>query len=178
MFLKNKVCCNSKSGLQPATTTTTKCEPKAYRKISNIIRTKSQNLSDCRLVLQLPLSNPLKPGVNTLRPRQNGRHFPDEIFKCIFLNENVLVSIKISLKFIPKGPINNIPALVQTMAWRRPGDRPLYEPMMIISLTHICVARPQSVNLRMKITPGNPFAYFGRKRLPCGKYNVCLVMFM
>ena len=49
---------------------------------------------------------------NTLRPRQNGRHFPDYIFKCIFLNENVWISINISLKFVPKGLINNIPALV------------------------------------------------------------------
>ena len=46
--------------------------------------------------------------VNTLRPRQNGRHFPDDIFECIFLNENVFISIKISLKFVPKGQINNI----------------------------------------------------------------------
>ena len=45
-------------------------------------------------------------------PRQDGRHFPDNIFKCIFLNENMLISIKISLKFVPKGPINNIAALV------------------------------------------------------------------
>ena len=36
-------------------------------------------------------------------------------------------SIKISLKFVHKGPINNIPALVQMMAWRRPGDKPLSE---------------------------------------------------
>ena len=50
--------------------------------------------------------------LNTLRPRQHGRHFPDDIFRCIFLNENVSVSIKISLKFVPKGQINNIPALV------------------------------------------------------------------
>ena len=50
--------------------------------------------------------------VNTLRPRQNGRHFADDIFKCILLNENVWSSIKISLKFVRKGPINNIPALV------------------------------------------------------------------
>ena len=41
--------------------------------------------------------------VNTLRPGQNGRHFPDDIFKCIFLNENVSISIKISLQFVPKG---------------------------------------------------------------------------
>ena len=57
------------------------------------------------------------PHVNTLRPRQNGRHFADDIFKCIFLNENVWISNKISLKFVPKGPINNIPALVQIIIW-------------------------------------------------------------
>ena len=61
---------------------------------------------------------------NTLRPSQNGRHFADDIFKCIFLNENVSIAIKISLKFVFKGPINNIPALVQIMDWRRPGDKP------------------------------------------------------
>ena len=74
-------------------------------------------------------AHPLQ-GVNTLRSRQNGRHFPDDIFKCIFLNENMLISIKISLKFVPKGPINIIPALVQIMAWRRSGDKPLSGPMM------------------------------------------------
>ena len=68
---------------------------------------------------------------NTLRPRQNGRHFADGIFKRIFLNENILIPIKISLKFVPKGSINNIPALVQIVAWRRPGDKPLSEPMMV-----------------------------------------------
>ena len=61
--------------------------------------------------------------INTLRPRQNGRHFADDICKGIFLNENILIAIKISLKFVPKGSINNIPALVQIMAWRRPGDK-------------------------------------------------------
>ena len=69
--------------------------------------------------------------VNTLRPGQNGRHFADDIFKCIFVNENVRIPIKISLKFVPKGPNNNIPALIQTMAWRRPGDKPLSGPMMV-----------------------------------------------
>ena len=85
--------------------------------------------------------------VNSLRPRQNGRHFADDIFKCIFLNENVWIPIKISLKFVSKGPINNIPSLIQIMAWRRPGDKPLSEPMMVSLLTHICVTRPQWVNL-------------------------------
>ena len=84
---------------------------------------------------------------NTLRPRQNGRRFPDDIFKCIFLNENAWISIKISLKFVPRGPINNIQALVQIMAWRRPGDKPLSEPMMISLLTHKCVTQPQWVNI-------------------------------
>ena len=51
-------------------------------------------------------------GLNTLRPRQNGRHFADDILKCIFLNENVWILIEISLKFVPKGPIGNIPSLV------------------------------------------------------------------
>ena len=74
----------------------------------------------------------LETGIlNTLRPRQNGRHLPDDIFKCIFRNENVSIFMKISLNVVPKGPISNIPALVQIMAWRRPGDKPLSEPMMV-----------------------------------------------
>ena len=67
---------------------------------------------------------------NTLRPRQDGRHFPDDIFKCIFLNENVWISLTISLKCVRKVRINDIP---------------LSEPMMISLLTHICVTRPQWV---------------------------------
>ena len=75
--------------------------------------------------------------VNTLRPRQNGYHFADNIFKRIFFNENVLISIKFSLKFVPMGQINNIPALIQIMAWRRPGDKPLSEPVMVSLVTHM-----------------------------------------
>ena len=76
--------------------------------------------------------------VNTWRPRQNGRHFADNIFKSIFLTENVWISINNSLKFVPKVQINNIPALV--------GAKPLSEPMMLSLLMHICVTRPQWVN--------------------------------
>ena len=72
-----------------------------------------------------------KVAINTLRPWQNGRRFADDTFKRIFLNENVRISIKISLKFVPKGPIDNNPALVQIMAWRRSGDKPLSEPMIV-----------------------------------------------
>ena len=84
---------------------------------------------------------------NTLRPRQNGCHFADDTFKRIFVNENVRILINISLEFVPKGLINNIPALVQIMAWRRPGDKPLSETMMVILPTHIFVTRPQWVKL-------------------------------
>ena len=84
--------------------------------------------------------------INSLRPRQNVRHFPDDILKCIFLNENISIAIEISLKFVPKGPISNIVVLFQIMAWRRPGDKPLSEPMIIGLSTHICITRPQWVN--------------------------------
>ena len=97
-------------------------------------------------------------GLNTLRPRQNGRHFVDETFKPIFLNENIRISIKILLKFVRKVPINNIPSLIQIMAWRRPGDKPLSEAMMVSLLTHICVTRPQcvkAVGIRSAYTVGS-----------------------
>ena len=55
----------------------------------------------------------------------------DNILKRVFFNESTWPSIKISLKFVSKGPISNIPALVQIMAWRRSSDKPLSEPMMV-----------------------------------------------
>ena len=88
--------------------------------------------------------------LNTLRPRQNGCHFADDTFKRIFMNENVKISISTSLKFVPKGLINKIPALVQIMAWRRPGYKPLSKPMMVRLPTHICVAPPQWVKPSMQ----------------------------
>ena len=80
--------------------------------------------------------------INTLRHRQNGHHPTDDIFKCIFLNENAWISFKISLMFVPTVQINNIPALVQIMAWHRPGGKPLSEPMVVSLLMHVCVTRP------------------------------------
>ena len=106
--------------------------------------------------------------LNTLRPGQNGRHFADDIFKCILLNENVWTSIQISLKFVPKGPINNIPALVQIMAWRRPGHKPLSEPMMVRLPTPICVTRPQWV----KGTRSSNESQWRGHRLPPGSLRV------
>ena len=58
----------------------------------------------------------LPPIVYRMRPRQNDHHFPDDILKYIFLNENVLIfSIKMSLKCVPRGRVNNFLALVQIM---------------------------------------------------------------
>ena len=70
-------------------------------------------------------------------------HFPDDIFKYISLNENVWILIKISLSLFTKGSINNIPALVQIMAWHRSGYKPLCESMMVSLLMHICITPPQ-----------------------------------
>ena len=46
----------------------------------------------------------------------------DYILKCIFLNENIWISINISLQSVPKGRIQNTPTL---FAWRRPGGKAL-----------------------------------------------------
>ena len=77
--------------------------------------------------------------------------FSRRLFKWIFLNENGWIFIKILLKFVPNVPINNIPALVQIMAWRRSGDKPLSEPMMDSLLTQICVTRPQWLNFKLRL---------------------------
>ena len=73
---------------------------------------------------------PMLGGPNSSAPGQNGRHFTDNIFKSIFLNENVSILILISLKFVPNGLIDNTAALVWVMAWRWTGDKPLPEPML------------------------------------------------
>ena len=83
---------------------------------------------------------------NTLRPRRDGHHFADDSFTCIFFNENCCIFSKFSLKYVRKGPIDNNQALVQIMAWRRSGDKPFSEPMIVSLPTHICVTWPQWVN--------------------------------
>ena len=70
------------------------------------------------------------PVLNSSPQGQNGRHFADDSFKGIFMNEKFFFSIQISLKFVPKGLIDNKAALVQVMAWRRTGDKPLPEPIL------------------------------------------------
>ena len=85
-----------------------------------------------------------------------------------FLEENVWIPIKISLTFVLQGPINNIPALVQIMAWRQPGDKPLSGPMMVRLPTHICVTRPQWVNAK---TVYRDFGYKDKWQWDCLFYN-------
>ena len=67
------------------------------------------------------------------------RHFEMHFLEWTFS----WIWIKISLKYVSKGPINTIPVLGQIMAWCRPGDKPLCEPMMVRLPMHICVTRPQ-----------------------------------
>ena len=87
------------------------------------------------------------------------RHFQMHFleWKCINFDWNFTEGV----------PINNIPALVQIMAWRRLGDKPLSEPMMDSLLTHICVTRPQSVNrmdLRLGVRPAEGLDSFYWKK--------------
>ena len=70
--------------------------------------------------------------------------------------------------FVPEGPINNIPALVRIMAWRREGDKPLSESMMVNLPTHICATRPQwGVVTHYFATRGHCFDYFCFRPWPC-----------
>ena len=65
-----------------------------------------------------------------ISPVQNCRHFGRRHFNYIFLNGNDRIPIQISLEYDPRGPSGIKPSLVQVMAWRRTGDKPLSEPMM------------------------------------------------
>ena len=98
--------------------------------------------------------------VNTLRPRQSCQI---DIFKCIFLNENIQISSRVSLEFVPKGSINIIPALVQIMACRLVGAKPSSEPMVVSLLMHKFVTQPQWV--KGEISLSHPNALWYRKPL-------------
>ena len=80
-----------------------------------------------------------------LRQAKRGRHFADDTFKCILLNEKVYIFIRISMKFVPKGPIYYESALVQVMAWRQTGDKPLFEPVLKNDPCHHSVPKPHLV---------------------------------
>ena len=63
--------------------------------------------------------------INSSPPGQNGRRFGRRHFQMHFLNENDIIPIQFSLKFVARSPIDNKPTLVQVMDWRRIGDKPL-----------------------------------------------------
>ena len=83
--------------------------------------------------------------VNTLRLRQNRHHFADDIFRCIFVNGKFCILIKILLKFVPKGSMDNKPALVQIMAWCGLGHKPLSEPVYVYIYIYIYVTKLFSI---------------------------------
>ena len=99
-------------------------------------------------IISVPLQCCMEYDVNTLRLRQYGCHFPDDIIKLICLNENVSILLKVSLKFVRKVQFNNIPALIKIMVWLQPGDKSLSEPMMVSLLTHICTLCLNELNWR------------------------------
>ena len=61
---------------------------------------------------------------------ENGHHFAEDMFRCIFMNEKFSILIKISIKFVPKRPIDNNTALAKIMAWHQIGDKPLSVPVL------------------------------------------------
>ena len=93
---------------------------------NGLVPSGNKPLSQCWLSPLSPYGVASPQWVNSSPPGQNGWHIADDTFKCIFVNENFCILIRISVK----GPIANKPALVQVMSWRRTGDRPLSEPML------------------------------------------------
>ena len=100
-----------------------------------------------------------------MRLRQNGRNFADDIFKCIFFNENCFILIEISLKFVAKGPINNISALVRRWAIIWINDGLAYWWCIYVSLglnglthwgraTHICIGKLTTIVWDNGLSPG------------------------
>ena len=80
-----------------------------------------------------------------------------QLMKSYYITTNVCsrkVLLLLVISLTDKGPINNIPALVQIMAWRRSSEKPLSELMLGSLLTHICVTRPQWVNKTEPIVTG------------------------
>ena len=132
---------------------------------------KATNINSIFYFCILGKHNKTPCAINTLRPRQNGRHFADDTFKHIFMNEHVRISTNISSKFVPQGLINNIPALVQIKAWRRPGDKPLSESMMISLPTHICGTRPQWVKSHL-LTEINKSNIYSKHAITKSSQNV------
>ena len=98
-------------------------------------------------------------------------------FNCIFLNESGKIPIQISLKCVPRSPIDNKPVLVQVMAWRRTGAKPLPEPIIPV---HYAYMRHQGkiwVDISWSIRPGSEWAQSWQHRANFGPFLLRYVMF-
>ena len=82
---------------------------------------------------------------NSSSPGLNGHHFTDNICRSIFVNEKIWILIKNWLKFVPKGPIDNDTALVQIMAWRQIGDKPLSK-LMLTRFTNVTLGGDELIS--------------------------------
>ena len=69
--------------------------------------------------------------------------------------------------------LTNIPAVVQIIAWRRSGDKPLSEPVMVSLMMHLCVTRPHWVN----ITDSNSKYIFYKKWKSQFRENLCTLLY-
>ena len=107
-------------------------------------RVKNCNISSKMITLHHAFGNhhfrkvPIAVMLTRSPPGQNGHHFANDSFECIFMNEKFCILIEFSLKFVPRGLIDNEAALVPVMAWHRTGDKPLPEPMLIQFLDICC----------------------------------------
>ena len=95
-------------------------------------------------VIRSPILN-----INTLSPRQNGRHFADDIPKHFVLTKMLKLRFKLHWSLFPRVWLTiNIPALLQIMAWRWSGDKLLSEPLVVKLTMGICVTRPQLITVK------------------------------
>ena len=97
-----------------------------------------------RLIMKM-LFYDIKIHIKPLRPRKMAAISKTTVSNTFSWMK--MYEFQISLKFVPQGPISNIPALIQKMARRQSGDKPLSEPMMVRLLTHICITQPQWVKM-------------------------------
>ena len=116
---------------------------KRKRKRSKVVTYTHNVKSFWRIVLSL-LQRTIKLVMFSLRRQADYQHlthrgqdkmaaiYLSTFLECTYLKENIWISIKISLNFVRKGPINNIPALAQIMAWRRPGAYPCLNHLWLI----------------------------------------------
>ena len=109
--------------------------------VSKSIREKRSESLNINIVLSVMLE------INTLRPRRNEQHFADDIFKRKLFSSMKMFEFRLKFHWslFPRVQLTIFQHWVQVMAWRRIGDKPLSEPKMVRSTTHICVTRPQWV---------------------------------